>query len=56
MANAFMDVDFKYYVAIKNDSGQYEDLGVMTARDALQYSWNHGHRAINMVKVGPNGK
>lgn len=45
-----------YYVEIKNDRGEYEDLGVMTASEALRYSWNHGHRAIKMVKVGPHGK
>jgi hypothetical protein len=45
-----------YFVEIKNDSGEYEELGVMTASEALRYSWNHGHRAIKMVKVGPNGK
>lgn len=56
MGNAVMSADFTYYVQIKNDSGEYEDLGVMTAREALQYSWNHEHRAIKMVKVGPNGK
>ena len=45
-----------YHVSIKNDSGEYEDLGVMTAREALRYSWQHEHRAIKLVKVGPNGK
>lgn len=45
-----------YYVAIKNDKGEYEDLGIMTAEAALEYSWNHEHRALRMVKVGPNGK
>ncbi|MBR2305610.1 MAG: hypothetical protein IKA48_00110 [Fibrobacter sp.] len=56
MDKSFMSADSTYYVQIKNDSGEYEDLGVMSAREALKYSWNHEHRAINMVKVGPNGK
>jgi hypothetical protein len=44
-----------YHVSIKNDAGEYEDLGIMSSREALRYSWEHGHRAIKLVKVGNDG-
>ena len=40
-----------FYVEMKNASGEYEPLGVMTMEDAFAWSWEHGHAALQFTTV-----
>ena len=53
--HSFTENDF-FFVEMKNDQGEYEPLGVMTAQAALEYSWKHDHRAVKLHRVKPYQK
>ena len=40
-----------FYVEMKNKSGEYEPLGVMTMADAFETSWKHGHATLQFTPV-----
>lgn len=40
-----------FLVEFKNKAGEYEPLGIMTMADACEWSWNHGHAAIQLTHV-----
>ena len=39
------------YVEIKNERGEFEPLGVMTLKTALEIAWKRDHAAIQYVPV-----
>lgn len=43
----------KYFVEFKNEHGEYEPLGIMTRNDAICWSWDNGHPALQMQRVSP---
>ena len=41
-----------FYVEYKDDSGDWQPLGVMTMKEAIQWSWENDHRAVNIHHIG----
>lgn len=39
------------YVEVKNASGEYESLGIMTMEKAIEWAWNHGHATLRFSNV-----
>lgn len=40
-----------FYVEMKNKSGEYEPLGIMTMTEAIIRSWNAGHATLQFTAV-----
>lgn len=41
-----------FYVEYKDESGQWQPLGVMTLREAIEWSWTHDHAAVSTLHIG----
>ena len=46
-----MKKDQLFYWEIKNESGEYEPLGVMTHSEATAYAWERDHATIQGTPV-----
>lgn len=40
-----------FYVEMKNKSGEYESLGIMTMTEAITRSWKAGHAALQFTLI-----
>lgn len=41
-----------FYAEFKNEHGEWEPLGIMTMRKALEWAWENDHCDVNIVHIG----